>query len=299
MSTSYPEHSLAPVLPGASPKIRKLTMADLTDALRLGWEDFKEVPTHAIMLCAIYPVIGLLIARFILGYSVIPILFPLTAGFALIGQFAALGLYEMSRRRELGEEASASQALEVFRSPAWLSMLGLGLVLLVIFGVWIAVAQSIYVSNFGYQEPSDLLGFLKVVMTSRPGWTLIVLGCGTGAVFALGTLCISVVSFPYMLDRNASMADAVLTSIRVCMHNPAMVLLWGIMIGALLFLGSLPILLGLAVVLPVLGHASWHFYRKAVEPDTTPRELRPIPPKRYAADFPLSLFQWRGGDRRD
>lgn len=300
MSTSYPEHSISSQAVGELPKIRKLTVADLTDSLRLGWEDFKAVPTHAVMLCAIYPVIGLLLARFILGYSVLPLLFPLTAGFALIGQFAALGLYEMSRRKEMGEEVSASQALDVFRSPAWPSMLGLGVILLVVFGIWIAFAQAIYVANFGYESASEIPGFLHLVLTTRAGWNLIVVGCGVGALFALATLAISVVSFPYMLDRNAHLVDAVLTSVRVTLANPAMVLLWGIIIGALMFVGSLPILLGLAVVLPVLGHASWHFYRKAIEVDTTnQRELLPVRPRRYGADFPLSLFQWRGGDPRE
>src|SRR3979409_274697 len=110
----------------AAPIIRTIGLSDLREALRLGWEDFKAVPSHAIILCVIYPVLGLVLARTVLGYSVLPLLFPLAAGFALLGPFAALGLYELSRRREAGEPASAWDALAGLRSP-WLgALLGLG-----------------------------------------------------------------------------------------------------------------------------------------------------------------------------
>src|SRR3569833_1199009 len=125
----------------AGPTVQRIGISDLHDALRLGWEDFKAVPSHAIMLCVIYPVLGLVLARFVLGYSVLPLLFPLAAGFALLGPFAALGLYALSRRRELGEQPSAWQATSVLRSPSFGSMLGLGTMLLALFVVWVATAQ--------------------------------------------------------------------------------------------------------------------------------------------------------------
>src|SRR4030095_8497115 len=118
--------------------IRKIGLSDLREALRLGWEDFKAVPSHAVILCIIYPILGLVLARMTLGYSVLPLLFPLAAGFALIGPFAALGLYEISRRRERGEEAAAWNAMHVLRAPSFGAMLELGVLLLVLFGVWIA-----------------------------------------------------------------------------------------------------------------------------------------------------------------
>src|SRR6195952_5386711 len=133
----------------AAPVIRTIGFSDLHRALRLGWEDFKAVPSHAIILCIIYPVLGLVLARTVLGYSVLPLLFPLAAGFALLGPFAALGLYELSRRREIGEEASAWQAAEVLRSPSFGAMLGLGTLLLILFVVWVTTANAIYVSKFG------------------------------------------------------------------------------------------------------------------------------------------------------
>ncbi len=112
--------------------IRKIGLSDLSEALRLGWEDFKAVPSHAIILCVIYPVLGLVLFRMVLGYSVLPLLFPLAAGFTLIGPFAALGLYELSRRRERGEEAAAWDAIHVLRAPSFGAMLELGTLLLVL-----------------------------------------------------------------------------------------------------------------------------------------------------------------------
>jgi uncharacterized membrane protein len=302
MATLYPENAPAMTQPGVdaapTPTIRKITVADLREALRLGWEDFKAVPSHAIILCVVYPVLGLVLARTVLGYSVLPLLFPLAAGFALVGPFAALGLYELSRRRELGFDASAWHATEVLQSPSFGAMLGLGTLLLTIFVVWVATAQSIYVSMFGYANASSIPDFANRVLTTPQGWELIVVGCGVGFLFAVVALCISVVSFPMMLDRHAGAGDAITTSLRAVAQNPVPMAVWGLIVAALLVLGSIPLFLGLAVVIPLLGHATWHLYRMVVERELNPQ---PLPPrakiKRSAADFPVSLFQWRRKDK--
>jgi uncharacterized membrane protein len=274
--------------------IRRIGLADLSDALRKGWEDFKAVPSHAIILCVIYPVLGLVLFRMVLGYSVLPLLFPLAAGFTLVGPFAALGLYELSRRRERGEEAAAWHAIDVLRAPSFGAMLALGTLLLALFVTWIAAADAIYIANFGHAPAASISDFARRVLTTPDGWSLIVVGCGVGFLFALVALCVSVVSFPLMLDRHASAVDAIRTSLRAVMKNPFTMAAWGLIVAALLVIGSLPLFVGLAVVLPVLGHATWHLYRKVVEPDPNPPQERPRAPKgrRYAADFPASLFPW-------
>lgn len=277
------------------PSVRRIGLSDLHDALRRGWEDFKAVPSHAVMLCAIYPVLGLMLARLVLGYSVLPLLFPLAAGFALLGPFAALGLYELSRRRELGESPSAWQAASVLRSPSFGSMLALGALLLTLFVVWVAAAQAIYVGTFGYEPAADIPGFASRVLTTPEGWRLIAVGCGIGFLFALAALCLSAVSFPMMLDRHAGVADAMLTSMRVIAKNPLTMAAWGVIVAVLLVLGSIPFFLGLAVVVPLLGHATWHLYRKALEPNPFPQS-EALPPQREtrsAADFPAALFPWQ------
>ncbi len=274
--------------------IRRIGLADLSDALRQGWEDFKAVPSHAIILCVIYPVLGLVLFRMVLGYSVLPLLFPLAAGFALLGPFAAIGLYELSRRRERGEEVSVSDALHVLRAPAFGAMVELGVLLLVLFGAWIGVANAIYVSIFGHAPAASIPDFATRVLTTPEGWSLIIVGCGVGFLFAVVSLCVSVVSFPLMLDRHATAIDAIRTSMWAVMKNPVAMAGWGLIVAALLVIGSLPLFVGLAVVLPVLGHATWHLYRKVVEPDPNPPQEEPHLRKghRYAADFPANLFPW-------
>src|SRR4051794_21624029 len=169
----------------SAPVIRTIGFADLHRALQLGWDDFKAVPSHAIILCLIYPVIGLVLARLVHGYSVLPLFFPLAAGFALLGPFAALGLYELSRRRESGESASAWDAFEVFRSPSFGGMLGLGALLLALFVAWIMTAQAVYTAAFGYEIAANIPDFANRVLTTSQGWWLIIVGCGVGFLFAL------------------------------------------------------------------------------------------------------------------
>ncbi len=274
--------------------IRKIGLSDLREALRLGWEDFKAIPTHAIILCVIYPVLGLVLFRMVLGYSVLPLLFPLAAGFTLIGPFAALGLYELSRRRERGEEAAAWHATQVLRAPSFGAMIELGILLLVLFVTWIAAADAIYIATFGHAPAASIPDFATRVLMTPEGWSLIIVGCGVGFLFAVVALCVSVVSFPLMLDRHATAIDAIRTSLRAVMKNPFAMAAWGLIVAVLLVIGSLPLFVGLAVVLPVLGHATWHLYRKVVEPDPNPPQEQPRAPKghRYAADFPASLFPW-------
>ncbi|BEV47371.1 DUF2189 domain-containing protein [Afipia carboxidovorans] len=299
MSSSYPHsgNTLPIVVRSAHdgmPTVRRIQMSDLTASLRAGWEDFMALPSHAIILALIYPVIGLIVARLVHGYDILPLLFPLAAGFALLGPFAAVGLYELSRRREAGESPSASDALSVLSSPSLGAMLAIGVLLMILFAVWIATAQAIYVATFGYIPAARIPDFLGVVLTTSQGWTLILVGCGVGLLFAIVALCISVVAFPLILDRHASATQAMTVSMKAVAQNPVPMAAWGLIVAALLVLGSLPLFLGLAVVVPVLGHATWHLYRAVVEPatETYHQPVQPPKPKRYAADFPVNLMPW-------
>ena len=292
--TCLPARTRAP--PSGCPKDRK---SDLTDALAKGIDDFRAFPTHVIILGIIYPIVGLVLAGLTLSYDVLPLLFPLAAGFALIGPFAAIGFYELSRRRELGLDVSWRDAFGARRSQSTDGIIALGLLLLFIFVLWIAVAQAIYIANFGYAPAVQIPDFLGHVFTTRAGWMLIVVGNGVGFLFAATVLTIGIVSFPMLLDRDVGAVVAVLTSVRAVLKNPWTIAVWGLIVAALLVIGSVPLFIGLAVVLPVLGHASWHLYRKLVEPDPPPRPDEPSRPprqRRYAAQFPASLFA--GEERR-
>lgn len=275
--------------------VRRLTPADLGWALARGVDDFAAMPSHAVFLCVIYPLLGLWLISLSGGYSMLPLAWPLAAGFALIGPFAAVGLYELSRRREAGLDVSSTHAFDVLYSRSLGPILAVGFLLMAIFLLWLAVAESIYVANFGYDAPASIPQFLHEVFTTRPGWTLIVVGTGIGFLFAVVALTIGAVSFPLLLDRDVGAAVAVFTSIRVVVANPLTMALWGLIVAALLVIGSLPFFLGLTIVMPLLGHATWHLYRKAVDPALVPRvDFRPRPRiPRLAADFPAALFPTR------
>jgi len=273
--------------------IRTIGVTDLKDALARGMADFSAMPTHAAFLCLIYPIVGLMLARVSLGHDVLSLLFPLAAGFALLGPFAAIGLYELSRQREQGLDPSWRHAFDVLHVPSRGAIAALGFLLLVIFVLWVAVAEAIYTANFGSEPAASIPNFVHQVFTTRAGWMLIIVGNGIGFLFALAVLIISVVSFPLLLDRDVGAIEAVLTSVRAVAANPVPMAIWGLIVAGLLIIGSLPFFFGLAVVVPVLGHATWHLYRKVVEPDpSAPHEHLPTPKsgRRYAAQFPAALF---------
>ena len=145
----------------AVPAIRRLGRAELMEALARGWDDFSAMPSHALFLCAIYPAMGILLAGLTLGFAIVPLLFPLAAGFALIGPFAAIGLYELSRQRELGLDGSWKGAFGLRRCPAGGGIIALGVLLLIIFILWIAVAEGIYIANLGHRPAGSVPDFRR------------------------------------------------------------------------------------------------------------------------------------------
>lgn len=244
--------------------INQIGPDDVKEALRLGFADFAAKPSHVIFLVAIYPVIGLVLAALTIGYNVIPLLFPLMAGFTLVGPFAALGFYEISRRRERGDDTSWSHAFDPLRSPALGSIAALGGILLVLFALWLFAAMMIYRLTFGDAVPVSLDAFLREVLTTSHGWALMLIGNVVGLGFAVAVLALSVVSFPLILDRNADVGTAIRTSVAAVRENPRTMTMWGGIVTGMLALGTIPLFVGLAVALPVLGHATWHLYRRTV-----------------------------------
>ena len=247
------------------PAVRRITTSDLREVLAAGLDDFAAFRTDVIFVCVFYPLVGLVLARLAFGYDMLPLVFPLASGFALVGPLAAVGLNEMSRRREAGLEAGWADAIAVMRLPSFGSIVVLGLVLMGIFLLWLLAAKVIYELTLGPQPPASIASFIHDVFATGAGWTMILVGIGVGFLFALLVLAISVVSFPLLLDREAGVDTAILTSIRVVSTNPVPMAAWGLIIAGSLVLGSIPFFLGLIVVMPVLGHATWHLYRAVVE----------------------------------
>lgn len=250
-------HSPAPV-------VCRIGVTDLRDVLARGVDDFGAYRTDVIFLCVIYPLVGLVLARLAFGYEMLPLVFPLASGFALVGPFAAVGLYEMSRQRETGIEVTWADAFGVVRSPSFGAIVLLGLLLMGIFLLWLVAAEAIYQLTLGPAPPASLASFVRDVFTTDVGWVMIGFGVGVGFLFALLVLAISVVSFPLLLDREMGLDTAILTSVRAVVANPGPMAIWGLIVAGGLVIGSIPFFLGLIIVMPVLGHATWHLYRKVV-----------------------------------
>jgi len=244
--------------------VRQITPADLKDALARGLDDFMAMPSFSVFLVLIYPIVGLVLLRLSFGYDMLPLVFPLMAGFALVGPLATVGVYELSRRREQGLNISWD-ALNDFHATCIRAILVLGLALVMLFLAWLGAASMIYQMTFGDWVPPSISEFWRQIVTTSAGWTLVIVGWGVGFCFAVVAFSISVVSFPLLLDRDVGVVTAVLTSVRAVIANPVTMALWGCIVAAALVAGSLPFFFGLAIVLPVLGHATWHLYRKVVE----------------------------------
>ncbi len=248
--------------------VRRIGVADLRAALIEGFADFEAYRSDVLFVGIVYVVVGLVLARLAFGMDMLPLLFPLASGFAIVGPFAAIGLYEMSRLREQGVEARWTNAFDVLRAPAIGAIAMLGLLLIAIFLVWLAVAWAIYLATFGPAPIVSLTQFMHDVFRTPGGQTMIVVGIGAGFLFALLAMSVSIVSFPLLLDRDVGLDTAIATSFRAVIANPVPMAAWGLIVAGGLVLGSLPLFIGLVVVIPVLGHATWHLYRRLVAPQT-------------------------------
>jgi uncharacterized membrane protein len=258
----------------AQPTVRQITVADVFDALRRGFDDFWEKPSHYVFLCLIYPIIGVILITWTSGGNALQLIYPLITGFALLGPLAAIGLYEISRRRELNLDASWTHALEVRNSPAIPAMIAVGAMLLGLFIAWLLAAQALFNWLYGADVPTSFGAFVTDVLTTERGWMLILLGNAIGFLFALVVLSTTVIAFPLLLDRDVGAHAAIQTSARVMLANPIPIALWGLIVAVALVAGSLPLFVGLAIVIPVLGHSTWHLYRKVVE--TPPAKRRRV-----------------------
>jgi uncharacterized membrane protein len=247
-----------------APEVRRIGTADIRAALRRGLDDFAALRTDVAAMCLLYPLAGLVLVWFAFNHQWVHLVFPLVSGFALIGPVVAVGLYEMSKRREAEGTATWGDAFRVLSNPSLGAILVLGLMLLGMFFLWMVAAWSIKLATMGDTVPAGAADFLREVLTTKAGWAMILIGFPVGFVFAAVVLAVSAVSFPMLIDRPVGLPVAVVTSVRVARENPGTIALWGFIVAVLLALGSLPVLLGLAVVLPVLGHATWALYRRAV-----------------------------------
>lgn len=245
-------------------KINDLTLGDLRVVLRKGAEDFAAMRTDVIFIVLIYPIIGFLLTWAAIDRALIPLVFPMISGFALLGPVFAVGLYEMSRRREAGKDVSWVDGFGVFASPSFIPILVLGGYLAAIFVLWMGVAIGLYAVTLGPDAPTSITGFLSDIFQTSAGWIMLIAGVGIGFIFAALVLATSVVSFPLLLDRAVGLPQAVVTSVKVTRRNPVVIATWGLIVAGMLAFGVVTLFVGLIFVLPILGHGTWHLYRQAI-----------------------------------
>ena len=249
--------------PADKPEILHVDLSDLTQALTAGWRDFRAQPLFGLFFAGIYVLGGWLIVFSLTAKGQLWWSLPASAGFPILGPFVACGLYEVSRRREACEPLIWGQVLGVVFRQKDRQIPSMAAVIVVFFLFWNFLAHMIFALFLGRATLTNVSSSLGIFLTPE-GLAMLAVGTGVGAVFATLLFSLTVVSLPMLLEREVDFVTAMLTSLEVVRTSPVVMLVWGALIGALLFVGMLPGFLGLFAVLPLLGHASWHLYRRAI-----------------------------------
>lgn len=245
------------------PPIKAATREDLVAALRAGWADFRAMPVYGLLVGLFYVVGGWLFLVVFEAREWRGLIFPVVAGFALVGPFCSVILYEISRRRQLGLPFGWRDAKDMVRHTTRRQILFLGFALMFWLAVWSRVGTVIYLAHFGF-NPKPFWEILPEMFTTSHGISFLIVGHAFGAMFAIVAYSISVLAFPFLLDRDADVITAIVTSVRAVIASPLVMLGWGVFIGVALVVGTAPLFLGLPLVLPLVGHAAWHLYWRLI-----------------------------------
>ena len=240
---------------------KDLEIADLWAALGAGWRDFVKYPVFGLFFASIYVAAGLFLAYALITWGLVVWLIPAMAGFPLLAPFTAVGLYEVSRRREAGLPMSWGAILGALRGRGDEQILSMGVIVFVAFGFWIMVAHGIYAV---FLAESGLPGESLALFRTQAGIAMLLVGSAVGGLMALAFYAITVVSLPMLVDREVDFLTAIIVSLAVVRSNTAVLLVWAFLIAAFLFLAMAPLFLGLFLAMPILGHATWHLYRRTV-----------------------------------
>jgi uncharacterized membrane protein len=259
-------------IPRAAPRqaaeipVRKISNEDLSASLRQGLDDFLTFRGDIVFAGLVYTVVGLAAVVMTTSMPLMPFFLPVVAGVGLLGPIAAVGFYELARRREAGEtDVHWFNFLDVRKRPSVDDMGIVAGLLLAIFFVWLLAAGALYALLFGWASPQSIGDFLAMVFTTPRGWALIIGGAVVGAIFGWVVVALSVASLPMLVDCDVSASDAVSASWRAAHANKREMIRWGLTVFGLLVLGSVPAFVGLAFVLPWLGYSTWHLYTKLVD----------------------------------
>lgn len=249
-----------------APEVIPVTMSDIRAALAAGWRDFRRAPSFGLFFGGFYALGGILISGLMFWWNMIYMVIPLVIGFMLIGPFVAVGLYEVSRCLQEGRPLTWKGVLGVMMKQREREFVWMSFVTLFVFWVWIYQVRLLLALFFGFKTFSTFGSFLHILFQTANGITFLIVGNIVGALLSLVLFSLTVVSFPLLLDREVDFITAMITSVKSVVTSPAAMIGWGICIAVLTVLAIVPAFVGLIVVLPVLGHATWHLYRKLVAP---------------------------------
>lgn len=258
------------------PVVRRITAADIAESLGAGLRDFQAAPVLGLAFGALYVAGGIAILLSLTAFGMVYLAYPLAAGFALIGPFVAVGLYEVSRQREAGRAPSMRGIWATVKTRSEIGWMAF--VTLFIFLIWMYQVRLLIAVLLGLNASfASLPQFITVVLTTNEGLVFLALGNLVGAALSLILFSLTVVSFPLLLERDVDAVTAMITSVRAVVMSPLPMIGWAAVIVVLLAVSSLPYFLGLLVTLPVLGHATWHLYRRIVVPVEAPEATQPAP----------------------
>ena len=248
----------------ALPEVRSVAVSDIREVLKAGLADFLKAPAFGLFFSAIYVAGGIVIYLVYAASGQEWWLIPVIVGFPILAPFAAVGLYEVSRRIEAGEPLVWRKVLGVVFSQKDRQVPSMAMVILLMFMFWVFVAHTIFALFMGLSAMTNVTSSLALLLEGN-GPVMLLVGSIIGAGFAAVLFSITVAGLPLLLDREVDFVSAMILSVQAVLANIGPMILWGIVIAALLFLGMLPLFLGLFLVLPVLGHATWHMYRRLLE----------------------------------
>lgn len=245
-------------------QVRKIDLQDLWQSLREGYSDYSTKPSSFPLLILFYGMAALVLTLFAFGQEMRYLAFPAVAGFTLVGPIVAIAFFEMSRQRERGMQMRWRTAFRFVHSSSFAPILALSFVMMLLYVAWLNMAEMLYFGLFGASLPVSMSDFLSQLFSTRHGGALIFYGNFVGFLFAFAAMALSVVAFPLALDKPVTSITAISVSIRAFTSNFYVLAVWGMVVVAIMALGAALFLIGLAVALPVLGHATWHLYRKMV-----------------------------------
>jgi len=251
------------------PVVRKITKDDVVEALAAGLRDFKAAPVYGLSIGAFFAIGGILVISTAAALGMSYLSYPLAAGFVLMGPFAAVGLYEISRRLQNGETVNWSGIFSTIWAQKGRELSWMAFVVLFIQIMWMYQVRLLLALFLGFQSFASFAEFINTIVGTPEGLMFLAVGHAVGAILSLILFSLTVVSFPLLMEQDRDFITAMITSVKAVATSPGPMIGWALVVTITLVVSIIPGFIGLVVTLPILGHATWHLYKKCVETEPT------------------------------